>query len=168
MREWLVGGGILTSDAGLLLVRNRRRDGREDWTPPGGVIDPGEDVLTGLTREVEEETGLRVAGWEGPAYRIEAEAPDMGWRLTVEVHRAASFEGSLHVDDPDGIVVDARFVAVDECSALLAAAPQWVREPVGDWLAAPWPEVRSYAYRVEGAMGSRLSVQRLDPEGGRR
>ena len=45
MRDWLVGGGIVTSERGLLLVQNRRRDGREDWTPPGGVIDPGETLI---------------------------------------------------------------------------------------------------------------------------
>ena len=58
MRAWLVGGAIVEGPDGLLLVRNRRRNGALDWSPPGGVIDAGESVLEGLTREVEEETGL--------------------------------------------------------------------------------------------------------------
>ena len=37
-------------------------------------------------------------------------APDMGWRMRCEVHLAVAFDGELHVDDPDGIVVEAAFV----------------------------------------------------------
>ena len=58
-RRWVVGGGLVVADEGVLLVQNRRRDGRLDWSPPGGVIDTGETLLDGLTREVEEEIGLR-------------------------------------------------------------------------------------------------------------
>ena len=48
MRDWLVGGALIESDDGLLLVRNRRRDGSHDWSTPGGVIEEGEDLLDGL------------------------------------------------------------------------------------------------------------------------
>ena len=115
MRDWVVGGALILSDEGVLLVQNRRRNGSHDWTPPGGVIDEGETLLDGLTREVEEETGLRVTEWAGPVYEVRCEAPDLGWRLRVEAHVAVAYEGELHVDDPDGIVVDARFVDVDTC-----------------------------------------------------
>jgi len=164
VRDWLVGGGIVASEGGLLLVRNRRRDGRVDWTPPGGVIDEGETLRDGLTREVAEETGLRVTHWRGPAYRVEAEAPDMAWRLRVEVHVAVTYEGDLHIDDPDGIVETARFVATAECGALLDDAPRWVREPVSDWLADPWDDDRTYRYRVDGTTVAGLRVARLDPD----
>src|SRR4051794_17011427 len=73
------GPGTDAVDGGLdrvLLVENVRRNGTSDWTPPGGVIDPGEDLLAGLTREVREETGLEVLRWAGPLYEIRAEAPD--------------------------------------------------------------------------------------------
>ena len=69
VREWLVGGAIIETPDGVLLVRNQRRNGDLDWTPPGGVIDEGEDLLAGLAREVEEETGLVVTEWEGPSVR---------------------------------------------------------------------------------------------------
>ena len=58
MRDWVVGAGLLLREESLLLVHNRRRSGREDWTPPGGVIEEGEPMLVGLTREVQEETGI--------------------------------------------------------------------------------------------------------------
>ncbi len=111
VRDWLVGGALIESPDGLLLVQNRRRDGSHDWSTPGGVIEEGEELLAGLAREVEEETGLVVTEWAGPVYEVLIVAPEMGWRLRVEAHLAVAFEGELTVADPDGIVVDARFVA---------------------------------------------------------
>lgn len=161
MRQWLVGSALIESEGGLLLVANRRRDGNVDWTPPGGVIDDGESVLTGLTREVEEETGLRVTEWAGPVYRLDAEAADAGWRMRVEVHRAVGFTGELRVEDPDGIVVDARFVPTDECSAVLASAWQLVHEPVGEWVSGPWDGERHYRYQLDGAVRASMVITRL-------
>src|SRR3954471_20729946 len=118
MRDWTVAGGVIESDEGLLLVCNRRRNGSFDWSPPGGVIEiaEGESLLDGLTREVEEETGVRVAEWAGPLYEVRAEAVDLGWRLRAEVHVAVDYDGEIRVDDPDGSVGDARFFGFDECA----------------------------------------------------
>ncbi|HZT65810.1 MAG TPA: NUDIX hydrolase [Acidimicrobiales bacterium] len=167
MREWLVAGGLVEVDAAILLVQNRRRDGSLDWSPPGGVIEvaEGESVRDGLTREVEEETGIRVLEWEGPVYEVEAEAAEMGWRLRVEVHRAVSFTGRLAPADPDGIVVDARFVPAEALEETLASCQQWVREPLGAWLVERWVDARRYRYRVEGSRqsGVRVVRQGADP-----
>ena len=73
VHEWTVAGGLLETPDGVLLVRNLRRGGLEDWSTPGGVIDADDaDLLAGLTREVEEETGLRVREWSGPLYEVRA------------------------------------------------------------------------------------------------
>lgn len=163
MRAWVVAGGLVEGPDGLLLVQNRRRDGSLDWSPPGGVIEvaDGESVRAGLTREVEEETGIRVTDWAGPVYEVEAVAEGMGWTMRVEVHRAVAYEGELRIDDPDGIVVDARFVDVGACAGHLADCHPWVREPLGAWLDERWDEGRSYRYRVDGADRHNLSVVRL-------
>ena len=152
VREWLVASGLIEGPNGILLVQNRRRNGSLDWSPPGGVVEvaDGESVEEGLTREVAEETGLVVSGWEGPVYRVEAVATGLGWHLRVEVYRARGFSGQLRTGDPDGIVVDARFVDPAGCDGHLAAAHQWVREPLAAWLASRWADGRSYRYRVEG------------------
>ncbi|MFP3900087.1 MAG: NUDIX hydrolase [Acidimicrobiia bacterium] len=166
MREWLVGGGLVVGERGVLLVENLRRDGARDWSPPGGVIDDDETVVSGLTREVEEETGVRVRHWNGPVYEVEVEAPGLGWRLRVEAHLAVEFTGDLRICDPDGIVVDAAFVAPDECDARLAGCQPWVREPLGAWLAERWGAtsathpLRRFRYLVEGEHPRRAIVSR--------
>jgi 8-oxo-dGTP diphosphatase len=154
LAEFTVAGAVLESVDGLLLVRNQRRGGATDWSPPGGVIDVTDHSLrAGLTREVEEETGLRVRSWEGPLYEVHAEAVDLGWRMRCEVHRAVEFDGELTVEDPDGIVIDAAFVPVDACADRLAACLQWVREPLTDWLTGRWgpTDRRGYRYDVRGS-----------------
>ncbi len=160
MHRWLVAGALIEGEGGLLLVRNRRRGGREDWSTPGGVIDAGETVLEGLGREVQEETGLVVTAWDGPVYEISADAPDLGWSLRVEVHRAIAYEGELIVDDPDGIVVDARFVAPDACGALLDGGQRWGGEPLGVWLEGERAHGLRYEYVVRGRDLAGLVVER--------
>lgn len=160
MRDWLVAGAVIESPEGLLLVENRRRNGSSDWSPPGGVIDEGEGVLEGLAREVVEETGLIVTEWSDVIYDIEVVAPDLGWRLRVEAYRALAWSGDVVVDDPDGIVIDARFVALHCCGDHLGGGHPWVGEPLGEWLAEPWPGRRSFGYEVAGSDPASLAVTR--------
>ena len=160
MHQWLVAGGLIVREGGLLLVRNRRRNGDYDWSPPGGVIDSGETLIAGLTREVEEETGLVVSRWEGPAYEVEVEAPGLGWHLRVEAHVAVDVTGLLRIDDPDGIVVDAAFVDAGACQGHLAACHPWVAEPLSAWLVERWPDAPTFRYHVEGDDPVRAVVTR--------
>ena len=141
VRDWLVGGALIEQDDGVLLVRNRRRDGSHDWTPPGGVIDEGEELLAGLAREVTEETGLSCTSGPGRSTRSPSRRPA---RLAarVEVWRAVSVEGTIALDDPDGIVVDARYVAPADCAGHLLGV-----HPVGARAAG----------RLAGASGGRTA-----------
>ena len=161
MRAWVVAAGLIEGPEGLVLVQNRRRDGSLDWSPPGGVIEihEGEAITDGLTREVREETGLVVDDWEGPVYDVEVVAEGLGWTLRAETFVARSYSGSLAADDPDGIVVDARFVAVADWRPLLAGTHPWVREPIEEWLTGR-PSLTSFRYRLDGPAGA-VEVVRL-------
>ena len=164
MREWTVAGGLLETADGVLLVRNVRRGGIEDWSTPGGVIDDGdESLVAGLTREVEEETGLQVREWTGPLYEVHAYAPDMDWHMRCEVHLAVKFDGDLRVDDPDGIVVEAAFVPLDACHGHLEACAPWVREPLQAWLADRWAPGtgHDFHYEVRGTTRDSMAVERI-------
>ncbi len=160
MHEWTVAGAVIEGPDGVLLVKNRRRNGRHDWSPPGGVIDEGETLIEGLGREVVEETGLIVTEWAGPIYQIEATAPGLGWTLRVEAFQAVVFSGEILLEDPDGIVVDAGYVVADDCPARLVGNHPWVVEPLSEWLVERWSGCRTYGYRIEGSELASLEVTR--------
>jgi 8-oxo-dGTP diphosphatase len=169
MRDWVVAGAVIERGTvrserdrpGVLLVENLRRSGTSDWTTPGGVIDPGEGVVEGLTREVREETGLEVLRWGEMLYEIVAEAPGLGWRLRVEVHRALEVDGPLRIGgDPDGIVIGAEWVDQPRCEECLGASHQWVREPLLEWVVERFDAPRIFRYRIDGERASDLSCVR--------
>lgn len=49
---------VIVDDQNRALLIRRRDNGH--WEPPGGVLELGEDILSGLCREVAEETGLDI------------------------------------------------------------------------------------------------------------
>ncbi len=54
-------GALVRDPAGrLLLVLRAHAPARGTWSLPGGRVEPGEDDVTAVRREVLEETGLRV------------------------------------------------------------------------------------------------------------
>lgn len=165
--QMTVAGAVVERDGDLLLVRNRRRNGAHDWSTPGGVVDPTDaSLIDGLAREVHEETGLRVESWIGPLYRVEAIALDMGWGMQCEVHQAVAFEGEVVVEDPDGIVVDASFVAAADVPVLLEDCFRWVRDPLAAWLAERWsPDAsRTFTYEIRGTSLANFEVVSVSVE----
>ena len=159
-----VAGAVVVDGDRLLLVRNLRRNGSHDWSTPGGVIDPEDaSVLHGLAREVEEETGLRVTEWGGLLYEVTATSLDLGWVMHCEVHLVRAIDGTLVIDDPDGIVDHAAFVGPEELDDHLAGCFPWVREPLAEWLVERWPgdAPRAFRYEVRGRSLDALTAVRV-------
>ena len=141
VRRWTVAGGVIEGPSGVLLVQNRRKNGSLDWSTPGGVVDPGEQVLEALQREVVEETALTVAQWSPLLYTVDVDFVGRDLTLHAEVYRAIGYAGELAVDDPDRVVVDGRWVDHTEARDLLDESPAWVAQPLRhaleDLLAGP-------------------------------
>jgi len=52
-------GAVVFDDLGrLLLVQRARPPAQGRWSLPGGRVEPGEEAMTAIKREVREETGL--------------------------------------------------------------------------------------------------------------
>lgn len=158
-----VAGGIVQRRELVALVQNRRRNGSLDWSTPGGVVDAGETVLEALTREVAEETALTVASWSQMVYVVEVEFAQRDIGLRAEVYVAGEVSGDIHIDDPDEIVVDGRFVTRTEADELLSSSPVWVAEPLRHALGAGQSTAGIVAalsppamwrYRVIGPLGA--------------
>lgn len=158
MRDWFVAGGLVADADRLLLVENERRNGSRDWSTPGGVVDEGESALEGLTREVLEETGLAVQGWSAQLYTVAVDFIEMEMTLRVEAYKATTWTGELVIDDPDGIVVGAKFLHHADVREHLATSPQWVSEPLLGYLEDPTQT--EFRYRVDGSRDT-MSVARL-------
>ncbi|MEM7094356.1 MAG: NUDIX hydrolase [Actinomycetota bacterium] len=167
MQDFTVASGIIVDGDRMVFVQNRRRNGSLDWSTPGGVVDPGEEVLEALGREVVEETALHVDSWSPLLYSVDVDFVGRDLTLHAEVFRAERFRGELHIDDPDHVVVDGRWVDHAEAVLLLGQSPAWVAEPLTHALAslfgptAPPPEPAHWRYEAVG--GSKgFTATRLD------
>jgi 8-oxo-dGTP pyrophosphatase MutT (NUDIX family) len=62
---------VLLDQAGRVLMFCSAEQGRTVWFPTGGGVEPGEDLRTAASRELQEETGLRLSPAEltGPIWR---------------------------------------------------------------------------------------------------
>jgi 8-oxo-dGTP diphosphatase len=53
-------GGVVIDDARALLIRRGSHPLKGEWSIPGGLLEVGETLEQGVTRELAEETGLEV------------------------------------------------------------------------------------------------------------
>jgi ADP-ribose pyrophosphatase YjhB (NUDIX family) len=59
-RPFVGVGGVVIQDHQVLLVRRGQPPRKGEWSIPGGMLELGEKLRDGVTREIEEETGIQV------------------------------------------------------------------------------------------------------------
>lgn len=143
-REFVVAAAILLDRLGrVLLVGNDWQGfGNVRYTLPGGMVERGESTLAALEREVREETGLVITQVKHLAYAVHVEDVRRNDRAVSFVF-LADYDGLLNPRDPDGFIVEARFVPVEEVEAIIPIPP--LREPLATYLRERTPG-RFYSY----------------------
>lgn len=132
-REFVVAAAILLDGRGrVLLVGNDwQGHGNVRWTLPGGVVERHESTLDALKREVAEETGLNVTRIQHLAYAVHVEDRRRNDRA-ISFAFVADYDGLLNPRDPDGFIVEARFVPAEEIEGTIPIPP--LREPLAAYL----------------------------------
>jgi ADP-ribose pyrophosphatase YjhB (NUDIX family) len=137
-------------DARVLLVRQHRsaeRGAPPYWLLPGGAVEFGETLAAALTREVDEELGVRITPGD-PIALLESISPDQDYRKHVlhVILPARWPEKAAREPQPrDKHVLEARFFPADELDDLQ------LRPPVAGTLAR-WLERRPLAMEYLGRL----------------
>lgn len=88
---------MITDQTGRVLVQDRQPKSTNAWcglTFPGGHVEPGENVVASVIREVREETGLTVSDLV-PAGYIQWYNPEKRSNYFVFLFKSSSFSGEL-------------------------------------------------------------------------
>ena len=125
-RAALVVGGVARRDECVLMVHEHTLggEGPDQWVLPGGRVEPGELLDEAVRREVEEETGARVAtvgalAFATQHYRPGEDQPLLYLAFDVEL---ADPDRQLQPDDPDGLIIEAAFLPITEAIGRLPSA----------------------------------------------
>lgn len=126
-----VGAILHDRDGRLLLIKRGQEPGKGRWSFPGGRVEPGETDHQAVSREVAEETGLRVLPIELLA-RVRRPAPN-GNVFDIAEYRC-------ELDGPPDLTAatdaeDARWVTADDYAALPMV--EGVTELLTEWRMLP-------------------------------
>jgi ADP-ribose pyrophosphatase YjhB (NUDIX family) len=138
----LIASAVARRRGELLLVQQRYPgDLRSCWGLRGGQVEPGEELLVGLGRELLEETGLTLVRIPTIAFVIQLlRQTEEGHQQWLVCHFACEVEGLLGPQDPDGLVLSAH----------------------QEWLAERIPGVAPHIEQAEGhASISLLNMDRI-------
>ena len=114
VRDVHIAAAVIRDAGRLLMVRQGERPDDLFWSIPAGAAEPGEFVTDALAREVREETGIAVRDVGRLAFTVQVDDRQGGWFATVWTWDVAAWAGELRPADPDGLVVEAAWMPVDQ------------------------------------------------------
>ncbi len=128
MRVVRFAGVIAVHEDRIVLVHERHeRWGGAFWNIPSGRVEDHETPALGAARELAEETGLVVTPGRlqpiGTSLTLGKENAARAWNFITQVE-----DDALAADDPDGLILEARWFPRKEAIALLSRLPY-----------RPWP-----------------------------
>lgn len=139
--------GLIRRGEDILLVHQQGPDDPEsNWALPGGVVERGELAHDALVREVREETGLAVVAPFRLLYVVQQEGPTES--LLALVYEIEHWNGELACNDPDGLILEPRWLPESDAIARLEQLPWRVmREPILSYLRNETTPGASWFYR---------------------
>ncbi len=114
-RPWVSAHAIIFNQDDKILLTKRAAEPKINyWFPPGGAIDLGETVTDGLTREILEETNIKVTNLsfidyiDGLSYDSEGK---ILYHYVILLFRADHLEGEVKANDD---ALDAKWFSISD------------------------------------------------------
>ena len=120
---FIAGAVIERSGEVLLVCQQGPDDPHPAWVLPGGIVDTKELLTEALSREIREETGLTVLDPGHIAWLAQVDAPRFGGQIIAITFAVSDWTGTIEWNDPDGFVIDAKFVSRALAIELLESIP---------------------------------------------
>jgi 8-oxo-dGTP diphosphatase len=144
-----VGAIVIRDDAEVLMVGNDYGDDELVWNLPGGAVDPGEDLLQAVARELYEETGITALEIGHLAWIVQAILQNNRPFIIGFAFEVIVWEGEVNLDNEveHGDVRQAEFVPFQAAIERMISGN---KNAFRDWMAGPQGVLRFYHSTPEG------------------
>lgn len=135
MKTTTVSAAIARNKKGevLLVQQEARYDSKPNWMLPGGRLEGEESIFESLNREFLEETGLKLISINALAYTTQILDLKKSSMFNVNVFEVSLEQGKLNPQDPDGEIIQAVYLSVDEAIKKLQNNKfSYTKEPSAD------------------------------------